>query len=123
MALLSILTGFIILIGAVRNSKFQRIRENVILRTLGAKGRQIRKIAMNEYLLLGILGSSIGVILALLATYILAESLFETPFTPSWIPFLVLIPVVCIVVVALGIANSRAVIKSPPLEVLRRDGV
>ena len=123
MALLSILTGFIILIGAVRNSKFQRIRENVILRTLGAKGNQIRKIAMNEYLLLGALGSSIGVILALIATYILAQSLFETPFTPSWIPFLVLIPLVCLVVVALGIGNSRAVLKSPPLEVLRRDSV
>jgi putative ABC transport system permease protein len=123
MALLSILTGFIILIGAVRNSKFQRIRENVILRTLGAKGNQIRKIAMNEYLLLGALGSSIGVILALVATYLLAHFLFETPFTPSWIPFLVLIPLVCLVVVVLGIGNSRAVIKSPPLEVLRRDSV
>ena len=123
MALLSILTGFIILIGAVRNSKFQRIRENVILRTLGAKGNQIRKIAMNEYLLLGALGSSIGVILALVATYLLAHFLFETPFTPSWIPFLVLIPLICLVVVVLGIGNSRAVIKSPPLEVLRRDSV
>ncbi|MGE5944381.1 MAG: ABC transporter permease, partial [Flavobacteriales bacterium] len=37
MAFFSILTGIIVLIGAVRTSKHQRIRESVLLRTLGAK--------------------------------------------------------------------------------------
>ena len=43
MAFFSILTGFIVLIGSVRNSKYQRIKESVLLRTLGAK--EIRVIA------------------------------------------------------------------------------
>ena len=37
MAFFSILTGIIVLIGSVRTSKYQRIRESVLLRTLGCK--------------------------------------------------------------------------------------
>ena len=54
MAFFSILTGIIVLIGSVRNSKYQRIKESVLLRTLGAKNGQILKISALEYLFLGI---------------------------------------------------------------------
>ncbi|HBL78960.1 MAG TPA: hypothetical protein DDZ79_02965, partial [Aequorivita sp.] len=39
MAFFSILTGIIVLIGSVRTSKYQRIKESVLLRTLGAKNK------------------------------------------------------------------------------------
>ena len=57
MAFFSILTGIIVLIGSVRTSKYQRIKESVLLRTLGAKNKQILKITALEYVFLGILGS------------------------------------------------------------------
>jgi putative ABC transport system permease protein len=123
MAFLSILTGFIILLGAVRNSKFQRMRENVLLRTLGAKSFQIRRIVLLEYVLLGSIGSLAGVFLALFATELLAGNLFNMPFNPSWIPFGLLVPFITITVAILGLVNSRSIINSPPLEVLRREGV
>jgi len=41
MALISMLTGLIVLIASVRTSKFQRIREGVLLRTLGASGKKL----------------------------------------------------------------------------------
>ncbi len=56
MAFFSILTGIIVLIGSVRNSKYQRIKESVLLRTLGAKSNQILKITALEYLYLGTFG-------------------------------------------------------------------
>ena len=123
MAFFSILTGFIVLLGAVRTSKFQRIRESVLLRTLGAKGHQILRIAALEYLFLGAIGSLMGVLLALGATELLARNLFDTPFIPSWVPFGVVVPVICLLVLAIGLLNSRSVLNSPPLEVLRREGV
>lgn len=123
MAFFSILTGFIVLLGAVRTSKFQRIRESVLLRTLGAKGKQILRIAALEYLFLGAIGSVMGVVLSLLATELLARNIFETPFIPSWVPFGVVIPVICLLVLAIGLFNSRSVLNSTPLEVLRREGV
>lgn len=123
MAFFSILTGFIVLLGAVRTSKFQRIRESVLLRTLGAKGGQILKIAALEYLFLGAIGSVMGVLLSLGATELLARNIFETPFIPSWVPFGVVIPVICLLVLGIGLLNSRSVLRSTPLEVLRREGV
>jgi len=47
--------------------------------------------------------------------------IFETPFKPSIIPFVVLFPLITLLVVGIGIANSRSVINNTPLEVLRKE--
>jgi len=121
MAFFSMLTGIIVLIGSVRNSKYQRIRESVVLRTLGAKNAQILKISALEYLFLGILGSLVGILLALVSSLLLAILVFKEPFVPSAIPFLVLLPGIALLVVAIGLSNIRSVLKSSPLEVLRKE--
>lgn len=121
MAIFSIITGIIVLIGAIRNSKFQRIRENVLLRTLGATNKQILKIVSLEYLYLGVLGSLSGILLSLLGSQILAWSVFDMTFTPSYFPFFVLFPGITLLVLIVGLGNSRSVLKSPPLQVLRKE--
>ncbi|NNK19290.1 MAG: hypothetical protein HKP49_09075, partial [Maribacter sp.] len=121
MALFSILTGIIVLIGSVRNSKYQRIKESVLLRTLGARSVQILKITAMEYLYLGVLGSSMGIFLSLLGSQLLAVFVFKTPFTPALEPFLILLPGISLLVLAIGLMNSRSVISSPPLQVLRKE--
>ncbi|MDE3741923.1 ABC transporter permease [Maribacter polysaccharolyticus] len=121
MAFFSILTGVIVLIGAVRNSKYQRIRDNVLLRTLGARSIQILRITALEYLYLGLLGSGIGIVLSLLGSGLMAVFVFETPFIPTMEPFLVLVPGITLLVLSIGLFNSRGVISSPPLQVLRKE--
>ncbi len=121
MAFFSIFTGIIVLLGAVKTSKYQRIRESVLLRTLGARSNQILKITALEYLYLGVLGSLSGILLSLLSSQLLAWLVFDTPFVPSLIPFLVLLPGITLLVLAIGLGNSIGVIKSPPLEVLRKE--
>ncbi|HSQ46356.1 MAG TPA: FtsX-like permease family protein, partial [Lutibacter sp.] len=121
MAFFSIFTGIIVLLGAVKTSKYQRIRESVLLRTLGARSNQILKITALEYLYLGVLGSLSGILLSLLSSQLLAWLVFDTPFIPSLIPFLVLLPGITLLVLAIGLGNSIGVIKSPPLEVLRKE--
>ncbi|MGO1585149.1 MAG: ABC transporter permease, partial [Mesonia sp.] len=120
MAFFSILTGIIVLIGSVRTSKYQRIKESVLLRTLGAKNKQILSITALEYIFLGVLGSLVGILLALLSSFLLAVFVFEEAFVPSFIPFLVFLPGISLVVVAIGLSNIREVLKSSPLEVLRK---
>ncbi|MGY5850144.1 ABC transporter permease [Salegentibacter sp. F14] len=122
MAFFSILTGIIVLIGAVRTSKYQRLRESVLLRTIGARGNQILKIAALEYVYLGVLGSLSGIILSLLSSQLLAWWVFESSFIPSWVPFLILFPGIVLLVVSIGLSNSTGVIGKPPLEVLRKQG-
>lgn len=121
MAFFSILTGIIVLMGAVRTSKHQRIKESVLLRTLGAKSHQILKIIALEYAYLGAIGSLAGVLLSLIGSQLLALWVFDTPFQPSIIPFVVLFPGITLLVLSIGMINSRSVIKNSPLEVLRKE--
>ena len=123
MAFFSILTGVIVLISSVRNSKYQRIKESVLLRTLGAKSNQILKINALEYLYLGVLGTGLGLFLALLSSILLAKFVFESDFVLSWQPFVIIVPAIVILVLLIGLWNSKTVISSPPLQVLRKEGV
>ncbi|MBZ9629118.1 ABC transporter permease [Psychroflexus sp. CAK1W] len=121
MAFFSILTGIIVLLGAIRTSKYQRIRESVLLRTLGAKSKQILNITALEYIYLGVLGGLSGVMLSLISSQLLAWLVFESPFTPSLIPFLIIFPGIVLLVLVIGLSNSLSVIRKPPLEVLRKE--
>jgi putative ABC transport system permease protein len=122
MALFSILTGLVVLAGAVLLSKFQRIEESVLLRTLGATRGQVGWILFAEYLLLGLLAATVGLGLALVGGALLAAFVFEVPFVPAWGAIAAALVGVSALTVAIGWAGSRGVLQRPPLEVLRTAG-
>ncbi len=119
MALFSIITGLTVLVGAVMTSRFQRIQESVLLRTLGATQRQIIFIMLVEYFFLGGLAAVTGVSLSLAGTWALAYFVFEAPFQADWPAMLIAVGVVILLTMATGIINSRGIHRKPPLEVLR----
>jgi putative ABC transport system permease protein len=121
MAAFSIITGLIVLIASVLISKYQRIRESVLLRTLGASRKQILIITALEYLFLGALAAGAGIVLSLLASWALAKFSFETSFTPEMLPVLVLFVLISSLTVLIGLFNSRGILNKPPLEVLRSE--
>ncbi len=121
MALFSILTGILVLISSVSLSKYQRIRESVLLRTLGASRRQILWINALEYLLLGSLATFTGLILAIGGTWLLAVFQLEIPYTPNLWPILIIFILITGLTVLIGLFNSREVVNLPPLEVLRKE--
>ena len=121
MALFSILTGLLVLISSVVLSKYQRIKESVLLRTLGAKGRQILFINAVEYFFLGTLATFTGIGLAWVASWLLATFTFKIPFQPDYLPALVLWLSITSLTVLIGLFNSREVLNKAPLEVLRRE--
>ena len=121
MALFSIITGLIVLLGSVMISKFQRIQESVLLRTLGASRKQIVRINMYEYFILGLLASLTGIFLALLGSWATAYYSFEMVFVPKLLPPLVVVVVITGITVLMGMTNSRGVVSKPPLEVLRKE--
>jgi putative ABC transport system permease protein len=121
MAFFSILTGIVVLLGAIRTSKYQRIKESVLLRTLGAKAKQIVNINALEYIYLGVLGALSGVLLSLISSQLLAILVFESPFVPSMVPFLVLFPGIVLLVLIIGLSNSLEIIRKSPLQVLRKE--
>ena len=121
MALFSIITGLLVLGSSVVISKYQRMQESVLLRTLGANRRQILSITLIEYLLLGVLAAFSGILLSLFGTWALAYFVFEVPFVPNFVPLLVVAAVVTSVTILIGLFNSRDVLVRSPLEVLRAE--
>lgn len=121
MALFSIITGLLVLIGSVILSKFQRIRESIILRTLGGSRKQILTINSLEYFILGSLASLSGIILALAGSWALAFYTFETPFVPNLLPMILIYMSITGLTVLIGLLNSRGVLSKSPLEVLRSE--
>ncbi len=121
MALLSIATGILVLVSSVVISKFQRIQEGVLLRTMGASRRQVLTIAGLEYFFLGIFASSSGILLSLAGSWALSYFLFESAFRPVWLPLLAIVAAITLLTMFIGVINSREVVSNPPLEVLRRE--
>jgi putative ABC transport system permease protein len=121
MAAFSIFTGLIVLIASVLISKYQRIQESVLLRTLGASRKQIFYITALEYFFLGALAAATGIVLSLVGSWMLAKFIFETEFTVQWLPLLIVFVAVCLLTVLIGLINSRGVVRRPPLEILREE--
>ncbi|MFD2244822.1 ABC transporter permease [Pontibacter ruber] len=121
MALFSIATGLLVLIGSVNVSKFQRVQESVLLRTLGASRRQIFSITSLEYLLLGALAAATGLIISIGAAWALSVYSFKVDFAPVLWPLAVIFVLVTLLTVIVGLLNSRGILVRPPLEVLRRE--
>lgn len=121
MALFSILTGLIVLVGAVVVSRYQRIEESVLLKTLGASRGTVMKIMTIEYLFLGIFAATTGLVLSLGGSWALSYFVFEGPFVAAPVPLLIALGTVTGLTMLVGLANSRGIYNRPPLEVLRAE--
>lgn len=121
MAMFTVVTGLIVLTGAVATGRYQRIREAVLLRTLGASRRQLRQMQLVEYAILGWLGAIAGCALALAANALLAYFVFKVgPVFPisAVAVTLILVP---LLTVCTGLLSGRGVTDHPPLQVLRQE--
>lgn len=121
MAAFTVLTGVIVLVGAVLTGRFQRIRETVLLRTLGATRRQLIQIQVVEYTILGVLAAIVGGALAVAGNALLAKFVFRIAPAPSLLVLSAGTLAVCLVTVLTGLLTNRGITRHPPLEVLRQE--
>jgi putative ABC transport system permease protein len=121
MALFSIVTGLIVLAGAVINSKYIRLKENVLLRTLGAVKKQIIGMTLLEYGYLGIFAGLTGILLAIISGWGLTLLFFDVNFVLD-LPGLITVWIsVALLTMIVGWLNTRSIINNSPLEVLRKE--
>mgnify|MGYP001018519904 CR=1 FL=1 len=121
MAAFTVLTGVIVLVGAVLTGRFQRIRETVLLRTLGATSRQLIQIQVVEYAILGVLAAIVGGALAVAGNALLAKFVFRIAASPSPLVLIAGTIAVCLVTILTGLLTNRGIARHPPLEVLRQE--
>jgi putative ABC transport system permease protein len=121
MASFTILTGLVVLVGAVLSSRSRRLRESLLLRTLGAPRSQITKIIVAEYFFLGVISALAGVILAIGASWGLTFYFLGTvPSTPLG-PVLVALVLVAVLTVGTGVLSCYGILGRPALEALRAE--
>ncbi|WP_309384634.1 ABC transporter permease [Cerasicoccus frondis] len=121
MASFTLLTGVVVLASAVITSRYQRFRESVLLRTIGASAKQIRAIMAVEYFAVGLLAGLVGALLAWAAAASLAIWVFEAaPSVPIVATFVTIVVTTALTLIT-GLANSRGISNSPPLAVLRSE--
>lgn len=121
LALFTVGTGVMVLVGAILNGRYQRIRETVLLRTLGASRRQLVQIQLVEYAILGLLAALVGCVLAVAGNALLAHYVFQLqPVAPPRM-LLAAVGAVMLVTLTAGWLSNRGITRHPPLEVLRQE--
>jgi putative ABC transport system permease protein len=114
MALFSIALGIPVLFSAVAATRRDRIREGVLLKTLGASRAQILRIMTAEYAALGLLASVTGMVLSFAGAWALVHFVFDAPFRPAFGPAVAIAAITASLTIAIGLLSSRDVFARTP---------
>ncbi len=118
---LVVVSGLMILIGAVAMTKFRRVYEAAILKTLGATRQVIATMLLLEYGVLGLLAGALGALGAAGLTWALSRFAFEMAYRPATTLWAVGITLTAAVVGLVGVAASWDVLQRKPLATLRAE--
>ena len=119
LAVFSLAMGIPVLFSAVAATRRERVREGVLLKTLGATQGQIRRILFAEYALLGVLGSLTGMVLSFGGAWGLLTYVFHRPFSPATVPAVLIAAAMVLVTVSIGVLSGRDVFRTTPMAALR----
>ncbi len=111
--------GIPVLFSAVAATRRARLREGVLLRTLGASRSLVQRVLFAEYAALGVLGAVTGMALAFGGAWALMRFVFEDTFTPAWGAAAGIMTATVVLTVGIGLLTSRDVHRETPMTVLR----
>lgn len=115
----AILGGAVILTSSVLATRFRRVRETAILKTLGATRRRMARIFSVEFLVLGATAGLMGGLLASAFSAVLLERILEADARFDWAPALLTVVATALLANAAGWLGSFRILGQKPLEVLR----
>jgi putative ABC transport system permease protein len=116
----SIFAGLMILASSIAGTRFRRMREAVVLKTLGATRMRIVRTFSVEFSVLGLLAGSVGVVFANLLTRVLLRKL-EVGFHIEWKATLIALLGTAVLATVTGWIASYRILGLRPLEVLREE--
>jgi putative ABC transport system permease protein len=114
-----LLCGVLILVGSIAMTKFQRIYEVAVLKTLGAKRRVLIVMLFMEYALLGLAAALVGALASAALSYSVARFVLEISWAFSPLQTLAGIALTIALVTIVGVGSSFTVLTRKPLAILR----
>jgi len=118
---LVLFSGVLILIGAVAMTKFQRVYEAAVFKTLGANTRTIGRMLLLEYGVLGALAGAIGSLGAVALTWAVSRYALEIPWRIFTNEHLAGVALTAALVAGVGVVSSLDVLRNKPLATLRAE--
>jgi putative ABC transport system permease protein len=118
---LVLFSGALILVGAVAMTKFQRVYEAAVFKTLGANTRTIARMLLFEYGVLGLLAGLVGSLGAVGLTWGVSRFALEIPWRVSAGEHLAGVAATALLVAAIGVISSLDVLRHKPLATLRAE--
>jgi putative ABC transport system permease protein len=118
-ALFSLAVAIPVLFSAVSATRRARVREGVLLKTLGATRGQIARILLAEYSLLGVLGGLTGMLLSVAGGWAVVRYIFKAPFGTPVGSVLAIALVVLGLTLLIGLLAGRDVFRETPIAALR----
>ena len=116
----TLLAGLVVMAAALQTTHGQRTQESALLNALGASRRQILASLTAEFLCLGLIAGVLSGIAATIVEMVLAKFVFKMDIIINpWV--WVIAPLLCMAIVVLGgLAGTRRVLYTPPIEALRK---
>ncbi|MCA2993281.1 FtsX-like permease family protein [Gemmatimonas sp.] len=122
LGLFSLAMGIPVLFSAVAATRRARLREGVLLRTLGASRTQVARVLLAEYGALGALGALTGMVLSFGGAWAITTFVFEDPFDPAVGPTLLIAGGMLLLTMTIGLLTSRDVYRETPMIAIREPG-
>jgi putative ABC transport system permease protein len=116
----SIFAGLTILASSIASTRYRRMREAVVLKTLGATRMRIVRTFSVEFSVLGLLAGAVGVVFANILTRVLLRKL-EVAYHIEWSATLAALVGTALLATATGWLASYRILGLRPLEVLREE--
>ena len=121
MALFSIGTGLVVMVSALTATRYTRLRESVIWRTLGATRGVVARIFAVEYACLGAAAGLGGSVLAVALSWIVLRFVLEVPWSLALPPLALGVSLTVVMALAVGFLATFRLLGQKPLPVLRQE--
>ncbi len=120
-ALFCVVAGGLVMAAALAATRYRRLYESVILKSLGATRSLIARAFAMEYVLLGAVAGLIGLTLGTVLSWILVRYVFDLPWTihPQVLGIGLLLTMLLTLIV--GFASTYRILGQRPLAVLRHE--
>ena len=115
----AIVAGIIILVSSVTATRFRRLREVAVLKTLGATRNRLARIFSVEFLVLGGVAGLAGSILAVSYSALLTKDILDLDAVVEWPAIIVTVVGAALIATTAGWGASLRILGSKPLEILR----